>query len=130
MGPVGVSLALLVIALLSPRALWAKKPVPICTPLIPCSDSRGCPDLTIDPGVLSHPSVDVHTFAADDCAVVEGMVAAGTRRLILFSTQSNNLGPGALWRALRAAAPNLCAQQILETNPDLATQLVRAPSLP
>jgi hypothetical protein len=80
--PFGLSLALILIALLSPRELWAKKPAPICTPRIPCSDSRGCPDLTNEPGVLSHPSVDVHTFAADDCAVVDrtGNTSSKTNR--------------------------------------------------
>jgi len=70
-----------------------------CTPQVPCADPRGCPDLTIDPGILAARNstiVQMHTFAPTDCAVVEGMAVAGTRRLLLFSTQSNNLGPGAV----------------------------------
>jgi hypothetical protein len=39
---------------------------------------------------------DIHTFAPTDCAVVEGMATAGTRKMILFSTVTNNIGPGAL----------------------------------
>jgi Lysyl oxidase len=70
-----------------------------CTPLVPCADPRGCPDLTIDPGIMAARNstiVQMHTFAPTDCAVVEGMAVAGTRRLLLFSTQGNNLGPGAV----------------------------------
>ena len=146
----------------------AKKEPPICTPQVPCSDPRGCPDLVLDPGIISRPALDVHTFAPTDCAVVEGMVAAGTRRLIIFSTQTNNIGPGELaighpadhpewfefntchghahikdyadyrlwtlagyaqWTALRAANPDLCAQQVLDANPALASQLVRGNKL-
>lgn len=92
----GSILAFAATALLVPQTLLAKKPAPVCTPQIPCSDPRGCPDLTIDPGVLTSANFDVHTFAPTDCAVVEGMVAAGKRDLIIFSTQTNNLGPGAL----------------------------------
>ena len=161
-------LAVVAAVLLAPQGLQAKKAVPICTPQIPCSDPRGCPDLTIDPGLLRSAFYDVHTFAANDCAVVEGMITAGTRKLILFATETNNLGPGALvignpldhpewfdlvtchghahikdyadyrlwtlagydrWKALRAANPDLCAQQVLDGNPDLATQLVRGNKL-
>jgi hypothetical protein len=71
----------------------------VCTPQVPCADPRGCPDLTIDPGILAARNstiVQMHTFAPTDCAVVEGMALAGTRRLLLFATQSNNLGPGAV----------------------------------
>ena len=70
-----------------------------CTPQVPCADPRGCPDLSIDTGVLmlrnaTHP--EMHTFAPTDCAVIEGMAVAGTRRLLFFATQTNNRGPGAL----------------------------------
>ncbi|HKB08575.1 MAG TPA: lysyl oxidase family protein [Candidatus Polarisedimenticolia bacterium] len=154
--------------LLAPRELEAKKPPPVCTPQVPCTDPRGCPNLVIDPGVLTNVYFDVHTFAPTDCAVVEGMVTAGTRNLILFDTQTNNLGPGELflgnpldhpewfdlttchghahikdyadyrlwtpsgyqqWKALRAASPNLCAQQVLDANPALSSQLVRGNKL-
>lgn len=149
----------------APESLLAARPEPpLCTPQVFCSDPRGCPDFAVDPGVLTNVFYDVHTFAADDCAVGEGMVAAGTRKLILFVTQINNIGAGDLvlgnpldhpewfdletchghphikdyadyrlwtvagydtWTALRAANPGLCAQQVLDANPDLATQLVK-----
>ena len=92
-----LSLAVVAIVLFGPHEGWAKKPAPICTPEVPCSDSRGCPDLTIDSGVLRSAQIDIHTFAATDCAVVEGMATAGTRKMLLFSTISNNIGPGALF---------------------------------
>jgi lysyl oxidase len=164
----GLMLAVIAALLIAPHELLAKKPVPLCTPQVPCTDPRGCPDLTIDPGLLDSAFLDVHTFAPEDCAVVEGMVTAGTRRLILFATQSNNIGPGALflgdpldhpewfdfntchghfhikdyadyrlwtvagydqWKALRVASPGLCAQQVLDANPGLATQMIRGNKL-
>jgi hypothetical protein len=159
---------LVAVALLAPRAVLARKPAPVCTPLVPCTDPRGCPNLVLDPGIITTVYYDIHTFAPADCAVVEGMVTAGTRTMLLFSTQTNNLGPGALflgnpadhpewfqfsachghyhikdyadyrlwtmagyqeWTALRAANPTACAQQVLDSNPTLATQLVRGNKL-
>ena len=52
---------------------------------------------SIDPGVLRSAQIDIHTFAPTDCAVVEGMATAGTRKMLLFSTVTNNIGPGALF---------------------------------
>ena len=155
--------ALIAVVLASPHTLHAKKSVPICTPQVPCVDPRGCPDLTIDPGVLRSVRIDFHTFLPTDCSVLDGEATAGTRKMLLFSTITNNIGPGALflgspadhpdwfvfdtceqefhirdyadyrlwtvdgfnrWKALRAANPDLCAQQVLDANPDLATQFV------
>jgi hypothetical protein len=167
-GWVRLGLALAAVLTVAPEA-WGKKPAPICAPLVPCSDPRGCPDLSIDQGVLQGLiSIDMHTFAATDCAVVEGMATAGTRRMLLFGTQSNNDGPGALflgnpadhpdwfdystchghyhikdyaayrlwtpagydrWKTLRAANPGLCAQQVMDANPDLAGQFVKGNKL-
>lgn len=80
----------------APHELFAQAP-PVCTPQVPCADPRGCPDLTIDPGILdSVTQIDHHTFLPTDCAVVEGMAVPGERKLIIFSTQSNNRRPGAL----------------------------------
>lgn len=163
-----LSLAVVAAVLVAPPVLLAKKRVPICTPQVPCADSRGCPDLTIDPGILQSVFIDIHTFAATDCAVAEGMATAGTRKMLLFSTITNNIGPGALflgnpvdhpdwfefsvchghyhikdyadyrlwtvegynqWKALRDANPTLCAQQVLDANPDLTTQVVRGNKL-
>jgi hypothetical protein len=104
---VRLGLALAAIILSDPQDIWAKKEPPVCTPLVPCTDPRGCPDLTIDPGILlASPSIDIHTFAADDCAVVEGEATAGTRKMLLFSTQSNNRGPGALFLGNPADHPD------------------------
>ncbi|HEV8202057.1 MAG TPA: lysyl oxidase family protein [Candidatus Polarisedimenticolia bacterium] len=83
--------------LLSPA--FAAKPQRICTPQVRCSDHRGCPDLSLDLGVLLDPAqtwMEFHTFAPTDCAVVEGMAQAGTRKMLLFATETNNLGPGGL----------------------------------
>lgn len=164
-----VRLSLTVVAVLvAPGVILAKKPAPLCTPQVPCTDPRGCPDLTIDPDILQSVFIDNHTFATTDCAVVEGMATAGTRKMLLFSTISNNIGPGAVflgnpadhpdwfefaachghyhikdyadyrlwtvsgydqWKALRAANPTLCAQQVLDANADLATQLVKGNKL-
>lgn len=91
----------------APPAFADKPAPPPCTPQVPCADARGCPDLAIDPGILAHsPTIDFHTFAPTDCAVVEGMATEGTRKLLLFSTQSNNLGPGALFLGSPAEHPD------------------------
>lgn len=163
----------LMAACLALQGAFAAKPSPVCDPKVRCSDHRGCPDLTIDEGVLaSVPPVgtylEQHTFLPNDCAVLEGMAVAGTRKMLLFNTQTNNLGPGRLdlgdpadhpdwfefsmchghyhikdyadyrlwtpagyaqWRDLRAAHPDLCAQEVLAADPLLATQVVRGNKL-
>jgi len=92
-----LSLALAIISFFAPQSLWAKKPVPICTPQVPCADPRGCSDLSIDAGFLASVIIEFRTFAPTDCAVDEGMVTAGARKLLRFVTQTNNSGPGALF---------------------------------
>ena len=68
------------------------------TPQLPCSDVRGCPDLVMDSqannGWEAH--VSVEDWAADACAVQEGLVAPGTRTLLRFHTSLSNFGAGAL----------------------------------
>src|SRR5438093_2639197 len=86
-------------ALIGPDVAAAKKPPPLCQPMVPCADSRGCPDMVIDRGVLADllvHSIEFRTFASDDCVVLEGMVAPGTRKLLQFSTMTVNLGAGDL----------------------------------
>ena len=76
-----------------------------CTPVVPCSDVRGCPDLVIDGGILWNGgdtygmgmSIQTRTFAPSDCNVQEGIVQAGTRKLLIFSTMTPNIGDGDLY---------------------------------
>ena len=49
---------------------------------VPCADPRGCPDLIVDASRLAQTRIDKVTFAPTDCAVVEGEVQAGTRKLL------------------------------------------------
>jgi len=51
----------------------------------------GLPDLTIY-GPAAEPQVVYQTFATNDCAVNEGCVQPGTRRLLVFVTESRNGG--------------------------------------
>lgn len=66
---------------------------------VPCVDPRGCPDLVIrdsaDHAEL-RPFLNNETFSEDDCAVQEGMVEPGERRLLRFNTTHANWGPGDL----------------------------------
>jgi hypothetical protein len=79
-----------------------------CTPVVPCVDSRGCPDLAIDGGLLWNGgdfvdglgmSIQSKKFAQSDCAVQEGEVQAGTRKLLVFSTMTSNIGDGDVFLA-------------------------------
>ena len=49
------------------------------TPLLPCSDPSGCPDLIVDVNQLKHWKIETRTFSSTDCAVVEGETQAGTQ---------------------------------------------------
>ncbi|HWH71219.1 MAG TPA: lysyl oxidase family protein, partial [Candidatus Sulfotelmatobacter sp.] len=53
--------------------------------------SAPLPDLVVL-GATANPVVSTETFSASSCAVVEGLVQAGTRRIIRFNTQTANLG--------------------------------------
>jgi hypothetical protein len=53
--------------------------------------SVALPDLTILASAVN-PHITTETFSSGSCAVVEGLVAAGTRRLIRFDTQTANQG--------------------------------------
>jgi hypothetical protein len=63
---------------------------------IPCTDSRGCPDLVVDASWLAAGVLRRETFSASDCNVLEGSVAAGSRRVLRFTTTVPNLGDGDL----------------------------------
>lgn len=62
---------------------------------VPCSDPRGCPDLH---AVVPNKDMQtgLFTFAPTDCTVQEGEVQAGTRKLLRFTSQTSNTGPGSL----------------------------------
>lgn len=62
---------------------------------VPCSDPRGCPDLTVDADTMQ-PSVHAMTFKESHCVVREGMVAPGERRIIRFTYTTPNFGSGDL----------------------------------
>ncbi len=66
--------------------------------LTPCAPGAPCPDLIIDEDDLRASTViDTRTFAATDCAVVEGCITqTGTRRLLRFDTATANVGTGDL----------------------------------
>lgn len=65
-------------------------------PCIACTDPRGCPDLIEDSAALADRVIEVTTFSATSCPVLEGEVAAGTRRLLRFTTSTPNIGAGSL----------------------------------
>lgn|SRR5262245_41756912 len=65
--------------------------------VLPCSDPRGCPDLTPVTIVTAIGMViDTRKFPTTDCSVVEGEVHPGNRRLLRFNFASANIGEGAL----------------------------------
>jgi hypothetical protein len=67
------------------------------TILVPCRDSRGCPDLIVNGNVLHSAYLDTETFSSSDCAFQEGEVGGtGPRRLLKFPYQTPNLGHGSL----------------------------------
>lgn len=67
-----------------------------CGTQLGCSDPRGCPNLRVDPRSLDTTFIQIMTFFANDCAVIEGDVVAGTRRLISFDSILPNIGQGDL----------------------------------
>lgn len=56
------------------------------------SQSTPLPDLIVVQSDLEHPRIQVQTFAADSCAVVEGYTDPGTQRLLRFTTTYPNIG--------------------------------------
>lgn len=72
-------------------------PAPVaCETLLGCSDPRGCPNLRVDPRSLDSTYIQTATFEPDSCPVLEGVIGAGTRRLISFHSILANVGPGDL----------------------------------
>lgn len=93
-----VNVSLLLWTLLVPGVAGAQ--------LVPCSQPNACADLTIDPATMSK-SLRVATlkFSATSCAVVEGEVVVGTRKLLRFTTTYPNLGTADLVVGAPAAHP-------------------------
>src|SRR5215204_2609868 len=56
----------------------------------------GQPDLVIW-GPVMNPKIVTRTFTSTACDVLEGCVVAGTRRLLIFDTESRNIGEGDLY---------------------------------
>ncbi|MEO8428465.1 MAG: lysyl oxidase family protein, partial [Verrucomicrobiota bacterium] len=50
------------------------------------------PDLVIRASAAANYQITNLTFISTDCAVVEGLVQAGTRRLLVFTTETRNMG--------------------------------------
>jgi len=67
-----------------------------CRQELGCADPRGCPDIVVDRQGMIEWRVIFQTFPSTDCAVVEGHVAPGTRRLLVFPTVLANVGDGDL----------------------------------
>ena len=65
-------------------------------PLVPCTDSRGCPDLLVESSRLTQWHVEQRTFTSTDCAVVEGETQTGERFLLRFTSNTPNQGAGDL----------------------------------
>lgn len=85
--------ALITVALALPFGDALGQATPGCGTVVPCSDRRGCPDLVADTRFMN-PFISQETWTSDQCAVVEGQVDAGDRRLLRFTTVTPNLGPG------------------------------------
>jgi len=62
---------------------------------VPCTDPRGCPDLETDPLTFA-PFQETRTFSPNSCAVREGVVEPGARKLLRFTFTTPNRGPGDL----------------------------------
>ena len=76
--------------------------------LIAGISANATPDLIIDQALLqANVAVQTRTFAASDCAVVEGCTMAGTRQLLLFDVGIANIGTGDLVIGNPADHPDL-----------------------
>jgi len=78
--------------------VWADSTSPACRAQMQgCSPGGGCPDLIIDAGrAQSTAYVSTQTFSASSCAVQEGCVGVGTRKLLRFDMAVANVGTGDL----------------------------------
>src|SRR6185436_12297979 len=78
-------------------AMAAPAPGETCEPIIPCSDPAGCPDLVVDKRVMLLRYIETRDFDAGTCAVQEGLIQPGTRRLLRFGTLTPNVGDGGIF---------------------------------
>jgi hypothetical protein len=86
----------------------AQEPASLCETRVTCSDPRGCPDLVVDPNILRRDLMILkERFRDDDCSVIEGEVVAGRRKLLLFTSNTPNLGRGDLIIGDPALRPDL-----------------------
>jgi hypothetical protein len=91
-----------------PRPAAAQETTSRCRTVLACSDPRGCPDLVVDPNILRRDlAIRRQRFATDDCSVIEGEVGAGRRKLLLFTSNTPNLGIGDLIIGDPAERPDL-----------------------
>jgi len=70
------------------RFIWAS--LLVFLSLLNCA-AQDLPDLTIVSNIAD-PHVVTRTLTTNDCEVVEGCAQAGTRRLLVFTTETANLG--------------------------------------
>lgn len=99
--------ALFLVASVTGGWMAQRSPAAAQSGVVPCTDPRGCPDLTVKESALTHSVLKKTTFAPTHCAVVEGMTKAGTRELLEFAYATPNLGPGALKVGSVTAHPDL-----------------------
>ncbi|TMQ68455.1 MAG: hypothetical protein E6K81_16585 [Candidatus Eisenbacteria bacterium] len=64
------------------------------------------PDLTVYAAGAS-PYIETRTFSSTNCAVLEGTVVAGTRRLLRFNAETRNQGTADLYLGSPSAHPEL-----------------------
>lgn len=57
--------------------------------------SAALPDLIVNSAAVN-PHIEQRTFTSTNCEVIEGCVPVGTRQLLLFTTESPNIGAGDL----------------------------------
>ncbi len=89
--------ALLAVPLLAAASAFGQSPT------VPCSDPDGCPDLTV---IVSQINFETVQFKSTDCAIADGMISQpGKHKLVRFSTQFPNHGPGDLIVGAPSAHP-------------------------
>jgi hypothetical protein len=76
----------------APFLLLASAALALLTATVPARSQTPMPDLIVLPGDLARPVFQILTFSPESCSVQEGMVQAGTRRLLRFTTTYPNIG--------------------------------------